>query len=377
MQIPGYGDAAAVIHAVVAAQAGADVVFAAFLRFSDDLGVGHGGTGHEHIVGLSLCQHFFRHGRVIDAAHKPDGNPHAGLFHDLACPCVVRHGLEAGGVLLGTSQSVDAVAAGDMGHVNIRFKNLQLFGAFFRGDAAFNRVAAVDAQFNEQIVAHGFPDCPDHHQREAAAVLDGTAEFVAAVVGERREKVVEQPAMPVVQQDAVKVGDLRPVGIFCEQRGDFFQIFPRGGPGTEMGFVVRGNFLEPRAHVGAAVHVLDKGLAVEGMHRALEALEVHLVAGFGVQIEHVFMTAVDRHFHGQGHAGEAALDVAHPVVDAEGVDAAVAVLAAAGGPGADGRDVEAVVEANPVPADIQRFKQMGILFLVDGFHCGLLAMVRR
>ena len=113
------------------------------------------------------------------------------------------------------------------------------------------------------------------------------------------------------------------------------------------------------------------------MHRALEALEVHLITGFGVQIEHVFVAVVDRHVHGQADGGESALNIAHPVVDAEGVDAAVAVLAAAGGPGADGRDVEAVVEANPVPADIQRFKQMGILFLVDGFHCGLLAMVRR
>ena len=113
------------------------------------------------------------------------------------------------------------------------------------------------------------------------------------------------------------------------------------------------------------------------MHRALEALEVHLVAGLGVQVEAVFVAAVDGHFHGQRHGGESPLNEAHPEVDAEGVDAAVAVLAAAGGPGADGRDVEAVVEANPVPADIQRFKQMGILFLVDGFHCGLLAMVRR
>ena len=69
-----------------------------------------------------------------------------------------------------------------------------------------------------------------------------------------------------------------------------------------MRFIIGGYFFESRAHVGAAVHVFDKGLAVEGMHRALQALEVHLVAGLGVEIEHVFMTAVDGDFHGQGHA---------------------------------------------------------------------------
>ena len=302
MKIFGQGDAAAVIHAVVAAQTGADVVFAAFLRLFDKLGIGHGGTGHEHIVGLPLCQHVFRHGGIIDPAHKPDGNVDPGLFHDFAGPGVVGHGMEACGVHFGPGQGVDAVAAGDVGHVDIGLENLQLFSAVFRGDPAFNRVASVDAQFNEQAVAHGFTNGPDDHQREAAAVFDGAAEFVAAVVGERREKVVEQPAMPVVQKDAVKVGDLRPVGVFGKQGGDFFHVFPRGGPGTKMRFVIGGNFLEPRAHVGAAVHVFDKGLAVEGMHRALQALEVHLVAGLGVEIEHVFMTAVDGDFHGQGHA---------------------------------------------------------------------------
>ena len=275
-------------------------------------------------------------------------------------------------MLLGTGQGVDAVAAGDMHHVHIRLEDFDLFGRFFRHDAALHAVRAVQTQFDEQAVPDDPADFPEDHQREAAAVLDGAAEFVAAVIGERREEIVDQPAVREMKHQTVKVGDLRPVGIFAEQRGDFFHVFPCGGCGAEVGFVVGGNFLEPRAHVGAAVDEFRKGSAVEGMHRALETLEVHLVAGLGVQVEAVFVAAVDGHFHGQRHGGESPLNEAHPEVDAEGVDAAVAVFAAAGGTGADGGHADAVVEADPVPADIHRLEEMGILFLVDRFHRKLL-----
>ena len=135
-----------------------------------------------------------------------------------------------------------------------------------------------------------------------------------------------------------------------------------------MGFVVGGNLLESVAHVGAAVHEFHKGLAVEGVHGALQALKVHLIAGLGVQIEHVFMAAFHRHLHGKGHGGEAALNVAHPEIDAEGVDAAVAVFAAARGAGAHGADQRSVVEADLVLARVHGLEQMRILFLIDGFH---------
>ena len=174
--------------------------------------------------------------------------------------------------------------------------------------------------------------------------------------------------MGEVQHEAVEVGNLGPVGVFAEQGGDFFHFRHRGGLGAEMGFVVGGDLLEARAHVRAAVDEFRKASAVVGVNGALEALEVHLVAGLGVQVEAVFVAAVDGHFHGQGHGGESAADEAHPEVDAEGVDAAVAVFAAARGAGADGRHVEAVVEAHFVLADIERFKQMGIFFFVDGLH---------
>ena len=269
---------------------------------------------------------------------------------------------------LGTREGVDAVAAGDVNHVHVVLEDFDLLGAFFGGDAAFHAVGAVEAQFDEQAVAHHAADFLEDHHGEAAAVFNGAAEFVGAVVGERGEEVVDEPAVREVQHEAVEVGYLSPVGVFAEQGGDFFHFRHRGGLGAEMGFVVGGDFLEARAHVGAAVQEFRKGLAVEGVNGALQALEVHLVAGLGIQIEAVFVAAVDGHFHGQGHAGESALNVAHPVIDAEGVDAAVAVFAAARGAGADGRDVEAVVEAHFVLADIERFKQMGIFFFVDGLH---------
>ena len=149
MQVFGEGHAAAVIHAIVATQAGTNVVLAAFPRFFDKFGIGHGGPGHEHIVRLAFGQHVFGHGGIVNAAHQPDGNFYAGLLDDFTGPGVVRRGLKAGGVHLGPGERVDAVPAGDVGHIDIGFEYLQLFGAFLGGDAAFHRVAAVDAQFDE------------------------------------------------------------------------------------------------------------------------------------------------------------------------------------------------------------------------------------
>ena len=371
VQILGNGHAAAVVEAVVAAQAGADVVFSAFLGLLDDFGIGHGGAAHEHVVGLPLGKHFFSDFGAVDAAHHADGNGHAGLLHDFAGPGVVRHGIEAGRMHLGTGEGVDAVAAGDVDHVHVVLEDLDLFGGFFGHDAAFHAVGAVEAQFDEQAVTHHAADFLEDHHGEAAAVFNGAAEFVGAVVGERGEEVVDEPAVGEVQHEAVEVGYLGPVGVFAEQGGDFFHFRHRGGLGAEMGFVVGGDLLEARAHVGAAVDEFRKASAVVGVDGALEALEIHLVAGLGVQIEAVFVAAVDGHFHGQGHGGESAADEAHPEVDAEGVDAAVAVFAAARGAGADGGHAHPVVEHDLVLAHVHGFKKMRILFFVYRFHSEL------
>ena len=116
------------------------------------------------------------------------------------------------------------------------------------------------------------------------------------------------------------------------------------------------------------MHEFRKGFTVEGVHRALEALEVHLIAGFGVQVETVFMASVHGHFHGQADRRKTALNIPHPVINAEGIDPAVAVFAAACRSGADGADQDTVIETNPVFSRIHRLKQVGIFLLVDGFH---------
>ena len=150
----------------------------------------------------------------------------------------MRRAIEAGGELFGPVHRIQAMRAGNMHHIDIGLENLDLFRAFFRRDAAFHLVVAVHAQFYQQAVAHDPANFLDHHEREGAALFHGSAEFIAAVVGERGKEIVEQPAVRVVQAEPVEVGDLRPVGVFAEQGGDFFKLSFRGRRRSQVGFVI-------------------------------------------------------------------------------------------------------------------------------------------
>ena len=238
MQIPGNGHASPVIHAVVATQAGADVLFAAFPGFFDNFGVSHGRAAHQNIVGLPFGQNFFGNGGIINAADGAYGNLYTGFFHDFAGVGIVRRAFKPGWALFGPGHGIDAMAAGDMHHINIRLEDFDLFRTFLRRNAALHFVIAVHAQFNQQAVAHHVADGLDDHEREGAALFDGTAEFVSAVVGERGKEIVEKPAVSEMQAEPVKVGYLRPVGIFAEQGGYFFQFSFRGRRCPEMGLVI-------------------------------------------------------------------------------------------------------------------------------------------
>ena len=85
--------------------------------------------------------------------------------------------------------------------------------------AARHEVVAAVADADDELGPDGVADGPQHLADEAAAVLEGAAVLVRALVGERREEVLEE--MPAVEGDVAAV-----VAALLEPDGG-------GGPGVD------------------------------------------------------------------------------------------------------------------------------------------------
>ena len=183
---------------------------------------------------------------------------------------------------------------------------------------------------------------------------------------------MEQPAVGKVHHDAVKAGAARLMGEFHAQRDDLFHVL--GIHALDMTPLILGVARAQQGdvrtdHAAAAVDKFGKSLAVIGMNRPLQKVQIHVVEFFGVHVENAVVAAVFRNFHGQRYGREAATDDAGPVIDAESVDTAV-VRAASGGADAHWSHHDTIVEHEFVSAaaDGQRFKHAGIFFKICGLH---------
>ena len=365
----GEGAALGAVEAEVAAQAGADVLKASFTDLVDEVAVGQGLPRREHVVGLAFFEQPFGEIGIVNAAHHAHGNLDAGLLGEFAGSGVVRSFKEVRGVHLRTAGGIEAGAAGHVQHIRFFGKNEGLFRGVFRGDAAFHHVGAVHAHFDDQIVAHFLTDALHDHERVPAAVFHAAAEFVGAVVGERREKVVHEPTVTIVQCDGVEAGS------FDHERGVRVHL-------RHVFHVLVVHFLDltavvhegARAHDGAAgagghaaAGVIDfTGTArAVGMHHALKLMHVHegmvlLVDGIGAG-----MAAVLGHFDGQAYLRKAAAGKTAVVFFAYDVDEAVGVRAERH---AHGSLENSVLVLDFVLADDERGEKKRIFFLVQRFH---------
>ena len=109
------------------------------------------------------------------------------------------------------------------------------------------------------------------------------------------------------------------------------------------------------------------------MNTTLESLEIHLIAGLRITVEHMLMATIDWHFHRQTYRRETTLNITHPVFNTKSINAAIAVFTPTCCAGSQWGDKRTIVKAKGLIATLNdhRFKQMWISFLINRFHFAL------
>jgi len=156
-------------------------------------------AGKEDEVGLTVCDDCVGLVRIGDHAHGRGGN---GSFVADACG---EGSLEsrADGDLGIRDQSagrgvdeVDAVSAEEAGESN----------GVVDGPTLFDPIAGRDADEERKVRGPGGADCVDDLEEKACAVLEAASVRVGALIGEGREKLVEQIAVGGVDFNEVETG---------------------------------------------------------------------------------------------------------------------------------------------------------------------------
>ncbi len=178
--------------ALVAVDAGTDVVHAAFLGLVDQFGVRDVGTAHGDEVHGAAFQNFFCQTDVGDTADDAHGDVGIGL--DLLGPFHVEGAVDAHGsghVVGGLSQ-----AAGDVDGVDASlFQHGQQDLPILYFDAAFHVFGGVDLCRDGEVRTHFLADTTDDFQGEACAVFHAAAIGVSTMVGIGGQELVQDVAV--------------------------------------------------------------------------------------------------------------------------------------------------------------------------------------
>ena len=189
-RVQGAGDGAAFVEhpgaAFVAADAGQDLVVAAFRELGGQEGIGEQGPAHGHQIGLAGSDDVFGGLAVADPAHHGDGYAGADGPLDrggaIGVPAVrhagggndVFHGLTDAD---GDVQHVHAVVGHDLGDAD------GLFHVDAAGHEFFHAVAEKDGEIGADLFSDGAQD----FEREAHPVFKAAAVGILAEVGEMRD----------------------------------------------------------------------------------------------------------------------------------------------------------------------------------------------
>ena len=306
MQLGSQCFATAMIHAIVATQTWTNIVFSTFLGLLDDFRISHSRTCHEYIVSLALCQYFFSNFRRIDSANNANWNMNTrSVLDDFRRISIVCHWEEIAWMLFWTAQRVDTVTAGNVNHISIFLQNQNLLCSVFWQNTAFNFVVTIETELDKQIVANCIANSLQNHHWEATAIFDGTTKFIGTMVGERRKELVEKPAVCHVDHKSVEASDLCPKCILCKKITDAFHIFESSCLNriTVSHISIRAKaWIIRQVNKWAAVQQFCKSQSAISMYGTLQKMELHLVAGFRIKIEHMLMAAINRHFHWQSNS---------------------------------------------------------------------------
>ena len=276
---------------------------------------------------------------------------------------------DAEGLLVGACRNVD--------YVNQILHCLGDAHALVQVVAALDELVAAHAEFDGEPRADGVPDGGQHLAGEAHAVLKRAAVLVRAVVEQRREELVDEPAVPAVDHDHLEPGAFGEGGGAAEGLRDLVDLLNgqsldrsavRAGPfgGAPLGHLL---LLVPVGEVRsgelagvAELHGGNGAVALDGVGGVREARQT---SGDG-EIQPEGMAAVRGMHHALGDGDRRRAAVGAQLVELQGALADAAV------PGdfraAHGRGEHAVTEDSL--ADGDRRTQMRIfVFHVFGLSC--------
>jgi hypothetical protein len=207
------------LAALPAADAGQNLVQTALTHLVGQLRVGNGRAAHGDEVRLALPQQAFRHLRVNDFV---DGE-HRNLHHAANLLRVVGERRGAHGRRRGDDGAAFVDACGDVQRRHAGFlQNLRDDLGVLDGQAALHHLVGGDAVNDRIVLAHQFFGPGDDFQRKTQPVPEIAAVFVGALVGERRDKLVDEIAVGAVQLNGVVSGIPPPANAL----GKLFHQFP-------------------------------------------------------------------------------------------------------------------------------------------------------
>ena len=104
------------------------------------------------------------------------------------------------------------VAGGDMQQIGLAVHQLGKLHALLQGVAALHVLGAAEAHLDEEVLAAVLADAVDDHEQQAGPVLQAAAEAVGAVVGQRGEELVDEPAVAGVDHGHLETAGLGLLG---------------------------------------------------------------------------------------------------------------------------------------------------------------------
>ncbi|MNK95437.1 hypothetical protein D3C87_1156730 [compost metagenome] len=249
---------------LVAADAGVDLVGAVLTRLAHKGGVGQQGPGHRHHVAIAPGQQALGHLGRIDAVGGDQGDG------DLALEAF-RHPGESGARHAGGDGRDAGFVPADAGVEDGGARRLDGLGQlhhFVGGRAALDQVQHRQAVDDDEVGADFLARATHDLERQADAVLVGSAPFVVALIGAGGDELVDQIALGAHDLDAVIAGGLGQGGAahkVCDGLLDLLTGQGVGGEGGDRGLDGRGCYQVGVVGVAAEMKDLQGDLAALGV----------------------------------------------------------------------------------------------------------------
>ena len=191
------------VVAFVAAETAVAVGIASCSQLVGHLRLTDQAAAHENQVSAIIFDYILHHVRLVDTGHGGDWDIHHGLNLGGKVHIAALFHEHAGGHSCGGVGMEDA-AGGNLNHVHIRCQHLSNLLALVDVVAALDDLVAGHAHVDGEVFTYLLPDLFQAHNREPAAVLQGAAELVGALVGARGEELVNQPAVACMELNHIK-----------------------------------------------------------------------------------------------------------------------------------------------------------------------------